>query len=190
MFGSQSRPADRGGSSLPNEPAKDARKMADQVNNRHLKPTEPVWKSTEPSRTGDPSLPHDETGPQRAPSTDEADLRTLIIGPGVSVSGEITSCNRLIVQGKIEAKLADCPNVIIKEGGVFKGESSTEEADVHGSFEGNLIVSKRLLIRATGRVSGTIAYGEIEIERGGKISGDIKHESGDAVSYLKQAQVG
>jgi cytoskeletal protein CcmA (bactofilin family) len=94
------------------------------------------------------------------------------------------------VQGKIEAKLADCPNVIIKEGGVFKGESSTEEADVHGSFEGNLFVSKRLLIRATGRVSGTIAYGEIELERGGKISGDIKHEGGDEVSYLKQAQVG
>ena len=40
--------------------------------------------------SGDPSLPHDETGPQRAPSTDEADLRTLIIGPGVSVSGVIT----------------------------------------------------------------------------------------------------
>jgi cytoskeletal protein CcmA (bactofilin family) len=59
----------------------------------------------------------------------------------VSVSGEITSCNRLIVQGKIEAKLADYPNVIIKEGGAFKGESSTEDADVRGSFEGNLVVS-------------------------------------------------
>ena len=191
MFGSQSRPADRSGAPLPNGPAKDAPKMADLAYKPlPLKPTEPVWKSTEPSLTRDTSPPHHETGPQRAPSTDEADLRTLIIGPGVSVSGEITSCNRLIVQGKIEAKLADCPNVIIKEGGVFKGESSTEEADVHGSFEGNLIVSKRLLIRATGRVSGTIAYGEIEIERGGKISGEIKHESGGAVSDLKQAQVG
>jgi len=182
MFGSQSRPADRTGSSFPNEPVKDAPKMADQAKYRPLKPSEPVWKSTEPSRTGDPSPAHDQTEPQRAPSTDEADLRTLIIGPGVSVSGEITSCNRLIVQGKIKAKLADCPNVIIKEGGVFEGESATEEADVQGSFEGNLVVSKRLQIRATGRVSGTIAYGEIEIERGGKISGDLKHAGGSAVS--------
>jgi len=32
----------------------------------------------------------------------------------------------------------------------------------------------RLLIRATGHVSGTITYGEIEIERGGKVSGVIQ----------------
>jgi cytoskeletal protein CcmA (bactofilin family) len=94
------------------------------------------------------------------------------------VKGEITSCNRLIVEGKIEAKLADCPNVIIKEGGVFNGESTTEDADVQGSFDGNLVVRKRLLVRATGRVSGKITYGEIAIESGGKISGEISHEGG------------
>ena len=157
---------------------------------RNLKPTEPVWKSAEPPRPADPPTPSPVTQPQPGSRGNEADDRTLIIGPGVSVKGEITSCNRLIVQGTIEAKLTDCPNVIIKEGGVFKGESSTEEADVQGSFEGNLIVSKRLLVQATGRVSGTITYGEIEIERGGKIAGEIKHEGGSAVSQLKPARAG
>ena len=46
--------------------------------------------------------------------------------------------------------------------------------------EGNLTVRKRLFIRATGRVSGTIRYGQIEIERGGQISGDI--QSGDELA--------
>jgi cytoskeletal protein CcmA (bactofilin family) len=137
-------------------------------------------------RPADPPVPVPAAQPQRS----EADDRTLIIGPGVSVKGEITSCNRLIVQGKIEAKLTDCPNVIIKEGGVFKGESSTEDADVQGSFEGNLVASKRLLVRGTGRLSGTITYGEIEIERGGKIAGEIKHEIGRVGSHLKRAEVG
>ncbi|MBV8809478.1 MAG: polymer-forming cytoskeletal protein [Acidobacteriaceae bacterium] len=154
------------------------------------KPTESFWKSTEPPRPADPPNPISETQWPPHPRNNEADDRTLIIGPGVSVSGEITSCDRLIVQGKIEAKLTDCPNVIIREGGVFKGESSTEDAEVQGSFDGNLVVSKRLLIRATGRVSGIIAYGEIEIERGGKIAGDIKHEGGSAVSHLKPARTG
>jgi cytoskeletal protein CcmA (bactofilin family) len=94
------------------------------------------------------------------------------------------------VEGKIEAKLADCPNVIIKEGGVFKGESTTEDADVQGCFDGNLVVRGRLLVRASGRVSGKIAYGEIEIERGGKISGEVSHEDDGAVSRLKRVQVG
>jgi cytoskeletal protein CcmA (bactofilin family) len=92
------------------------------------------------------------------------------------------------VEGKIEAKLADCPNVIIKEGGVFNGESTTEDADVQGLFDGKLVVRKRLLVRATGRVSGKISYGEIEIERGGKICGEISHDVES--TRLKQAQVG
>jgi cytoskeletal protein CcmA (bactofilin family) len=164
--------------------------MADQVANRQLKPTEPFWKTTEPPRSADPSPQHHAAEPQSRSRSSEADVRSLIIGPGVSLKGEITSCNRLIVEGTIEAKLADCPNVIIKEGGVFNGESTTEDADVQGSFDGNLVVQGRLLVRATGRVSGKIAYGAIEVERGGKISGEISHESDGAVSRLKRAQVG
>jgi cytoskeletal protein CcmA (bactofilin family) len=156
--------------------------MADQAAPRQLKPTEPVWKPPSPA---DKSPAQHETEPQSHPRSTEADVRTLIIGPGVSVKGEITSCNRLIVEGKIEAKLADCPNVIIKEGGVFNGESTTENAEVQGSFDGNLVVRGRLLVQATGRVSGKIAYGDIEIERGGKISGEISHEQ---VSRLKPVQ--
>jgi cytoskeletal protein CcmA (bactofilin family) len=50
---------------------------------------------------------------------------------------------------------------------------------VRGRFEGSLTVRNRLLIRATGRVNGTIRYGQIEIECGGRISGDVQSTSGD-----------
>src|SRR5437764_14344491 len=187
MLGSETRPAAPVGS-LAREEAKTI-KPADHTDQKPLKPTEPFWKTTELPRTADlSSMPHATERQTRSPES-EADVRTLIIGPGVSVKGEITSCNRLIVEGKIEAKLADCPNVIIKEGGVFNGESTTEEADVQGSFEGNLVVGKRLIVRATGRVSGKITYGDIEIERGGRICGEISHHGGGTVSSLKQAQV-
>src|SRR5438477_12918386 len=186
MLGSHTRPAAPVGSSGRQEGK--TIKPAEHADQKPLKPTEPVWTTTELPPTADlSSTPHAAGSQTRSPS--EADVRTLIIGPGVSVKGEITSCNRLIVQGKIEAKLADCPNVIIKEGGVFNGESTTEEADVQGSFEGNLVVGKRLIVRATGRVSGKITYGEVEIERGGRICGEISHHGGGTVSSLKQAQV-
>jgi cytoskeletal protein CcmA (bactofilin family) len=134
-----------------------------------LEATEP------PARVADPSSrPHEAEARSRE---SDADVRSLIIGPGVSVKGEITSCNRLIVEGKTEATLADCPNVIIKEGGVFNGESTTEDADVQGSFDGKLVVQKRLLVRATDRVAGTISYGEFEIERMAKSSGRLDRGS-------------
>jgi len=65
-------------------------------------------------------------------------------------------------------------DVEIAESGLFKGPASIEEAEIHGRFEGNLVVRKRLLIKASGRVSGTIRYGQIEIECGGQISGDVQ----------------
>jgi len=187
MLGSNTRPATPVGSSARDE-AKTI-KPAGNGEQKPLKATEPFWKTTELPRTAGLSSTSHQAEPQTRSLESQADLRTLIIGPGVSVKGEITSCNRLIVQGKIEAKLADCPNVVIKKGGVFNGESATEDADVQGCFDGKLVVRKRLLVRATGRVSGNISYGELEIERGGTISGEISRNSESAASRLKQAQV-
>jgi cytoskeletal protein CcmA (bactofilin family) len=157
--------------------------MADQADNRGVpqKPAQPVAKSGEWWRPGNPrgSAEAPPPLPQKAepgsePSSKQVDVRTMIVGSGTSFSGEITSCNRLIVEGTVEAKLDNCEDVLINQGGLFKGESATESADIRGAFEGDLVVRKRLLVRSTGRLSGTITYGEIEIERGGKISGVIQ----------------
>jgi cytoskeletal protein CcmA (bactofilin family) len=59
----------------------------------------------------------------------------------------------------------------------LKGSTTIDEAEVRGRFEGDLVVHNRLLIKATGRVSGTIRYGQIEIECGGQIFGDIQAQS-------------
>jgi cytoskeletal protein CcmA (bactofilin family) len=133
---------------------------------------DPPRSTTVPPREPGSSLPPTEQSV--GPNGHEVDRRTLIIGEGISLSGEVTSCDRLIVEGAIEAKLEKCQHVIIAETGVFNGNASTENADVRGRFQGELMVRKRLLIRAGGHVSGTITYGEIEIESGGKISGVIE----------------
>ena len=163
-----------------------------------LKPVEPLGKSGEtvrlsdlssPSTDGTHTRPYDETGAQAWPQKDEADVRTMIVGPGVSVSGTISSCSRLILEGTIDAKLDDCQHVIVAQTGVFKGDVATDNADVHGRFEGDLIVRKRLMVRASGQVSGRLTYGEIEIECGGKISGAIRaREGGSTVSYSRPAR--
>jgi cytoskeletal protein CcmA (bactofilin family) len=111
--------------------------------------------------------------------SNDADLRKLIVGREISLSGEINSCDKLIVEGSVEANLQNCHDVDISESGLFKGSATIDEIEVRGRFEGNLVVRKRLLIRATGRVSGTIRYGQIEIECGGQISGDIQSQPGE-----------
>lgn len=108
------------------------------------------------------------------PMDNEVEPRKLVVGQGVSLSGEIKSCDRLVVEGTVQANLQNCQHMTIAESGLFDGNAAIDEADVHGRFEGDLIVRRRLLIRAKGQVSGNISYGEIEIEAGGMISGTIQ----------------
>ena len=122
------------------------------------------------------------------PRAEPTQRRTMIVGREISVSGDIKSCNRLIVEGSVEATLHDCREIEIAETGLFKGNAYIEQAEVRGRFDGELVVTKRLLIRATGHVSGTITYDEIEIERGGKISGVIQ-EAG-SIPYVEVLRAG
>ena len=41
------------------------------------------------------------------------------------------------------------------------------------SFHGELTVEGLLTVTSTGRIIGTIRFGELEVERGGTLSGDI-----------------
>jgi len=109
----------------------------------------------------------------------EAETRKLIVGREISLSGEITSCDRLVVEGSVEANLANCRDIEISESGVFKGSASIEDAEIRGRFEGVLHVRRRLLIRASGRVTGTVRYGQLEVEAGGQLSGDIQAQPGN-----------
>jgi len=141
-----------------------------------MRPARPAIPVAVPPRLSDLSGPNNEPLTAPEPSSHEtkrqpAEPRTMIVGRGMSLSGDIRACNRLVVEGSVEATLHECREMQIAENGVFKGNASIEQAEVCGQFEGELTVTKRLFVRATGYVSGTITYGEIEIERGGKISG-------------------
>jgi len=113
--------------------------------------------------------------------------RVLTVGNDILLKGEIATCDRLVIEGQVDATLNDVHTVEIAECGSFKGSAQIEDAEISGLFEGNLTVRGRLVIYATGKVRGTISYGEIEIERGGELSGEIKMASSATRSAAKPA---
>ena len=97
----------------------------------------------------------------------------LIVGPDIKLKGvEITDCDTLVVEGRVEASM-DSRVIQIAEHGVYSGTVCIDVAEIHGRFEGELTARKQLIIHAGGRVSGTIRYGKITIEDGGELSGTI-----------------
>lgn len=99
--------------------------------------------------------------------------RRLIIGRGITMSGEIESCDHLVVEGTVEATLKGASVLDIAESGVFYGTVEIDEATVAGRFEGDLQVKGRLTIRSGGAIKGSITYKELEVEAGATIDGRL-----------------
>jgi cytoskeletal protein CcmA (bactofilin family) len=100
--------------------------------------------------------------------------RVLTVGNDILLKGEIATCDRLVIEGAVDATLNEVHTVEIAENGSFKGFAEIEDAEISGLFEGELVVRNRLVVYASGRVRGKITYGEIEIERGGELTGEIR----------------
>ena len=97
----------------------------------------------------------------------------LTVGPNIKLKGvEITDCDTLVVEGTVEATM-NSRVIQIAEQGAFKGSAEIEIAEIRGQFDGNLVVRQKLVIYATGKVTGTIRYGKLVVEEGGQLSGEI-----------------
>lgn len=99
--------------------------------------------------------------------------KKLIVGREIELSGNISACDKLIVEGKVEANIKDCREMEITGSGMFKGEAEISIAEISGIFEGTLTAKEILLVRSSGRIRGTVRFGKLEIERGGEIVGDV-----------------
>ena len=110
------------------------------------------------------------------PATVQASERKearLVVGPDIKLKGvEISDCDTLIVEGRVEATL-DSRVLEITPNGVFQGTIAVDNAEIHGRFEGELTVRKQLIIYGAGKVSGKIRYAKIKVEEGAELSGEI-----------------
>ena len=111
--------------------------------------------------------------PVTEPKADARREAKLVVGPEIKIKGvEISDCDTLVVEGRIEATL-DSRVLEITEHGVFQGTIAVDNAEIHGRFEGELTVRKQLVIHATGRCSGKIRYTKIKVEEGAELAGEI-----------------
>lgn len=115
----------------------------------------------------------------------------LTVGPNIKLKGvEITDCDTLVVEGSVEATM-DSRVIQISERGSFKGSAEIDIAEIRGQFDGNLTVRQKLVIYATGRVTGKVRYGKIVIEEGGQLTGEVEFgTSGKAATPASGARAG
>jgi cytoskeletal protein CcmA (bactofilin family) len=156
--------------------------MADQENEVRNDPRVALPLKSKADSARAPSLPRPAALAQpagkahaasRAGNISSPEGKKLIVGREIELSGNISTCDRLVVEGRVEAELQDCREIEISGTGTFKGSAAIEIAEISGNFEGTLTARDTLIVRSSGRVTGTIRFGKLEIERGGEVVGDI-----------------
>jgi cytoskeletal protein CcmA (bactofilin family) len=116
--------------------------------------------------------------PETAPRSEESGGSKLIVGPNIKLKGvEIDDCDTLVVEGRVEATMVSRA-IQIAENGAFSGKVDVDVAEIRGTFQGEMTARKKLVIHATGRVSGKIRYGKMLVQEGGEMSGEVAALSG------------
>lgn len=123
--------------------------------------------------------------PRRGDQRSVQDPRTLTVGREISLRGEITACETLIVEGQVDAKITDALTLDVANGGVYTGSAHVEEAFISGTFDGELYAYKTLTVKSGGRVKGDVRYGRIIIEEGGEISGSMSTLSPEEIAQAR-----
>ena len=184
--------------SKPSTPAREDRgvtKAPLSINDQHPLSTPPRLTDSDTVLAGpSPALAESAAQGDNAPVKLEplqpkAEERRLLVGKGIKLKGEISACDRLHVEGLVEAKLSDSETVVIAEGGHFNGSADVNEAEISGTFEGSLVARKRLVLRATGRIKGNVEYGQLEVERGGQIIGDVARSGDKSTDNIARSAV-
>lgn len=181
--------------------AKPATPAATAPNAGYTRPTDPagVSRPTSFRPAADAGRPTHDYRSNNAPSNMQSNAptatekaknsgrRVLTVGHDILLKGEIATCDRLVIEGAVDATLNEVHTVEISETGSFKGAAEIEDAEISGVFDGELTVRGRLVIYSTGQVRGKITYGEIEIERGGEMTGTIKSYKGEVAGSKKKS---
>lgn len=89
-----------------------------------------------------------------------------VIAKNTTIVGDIKSDGDFRIDGALNGTLTTNGRVIIGAEGSIKGKVEATNADIEGTFSGNLLVSNTLTIKATANISGEVIIGKLSVEPG------------------------
>jgi len=103
-----------------------------------------------------------------------AAARSAVIGPGITIAGDVTASSDLYINGKIGGSEVQCSqSVEIGESGHVTARIRAKMIKVSGEVRGDIMASEKVLITKTGRVQGNVTAPRVQLEDGAMYKGSI-----------------
>lgn len=125
-----------------------------------------------------------ETGKQEINgSRDQANSQRATVGCSVTIKGEITGEEDILIEGAVEGLINLKQNVVtVAKTGRVKANIHGVVIHVEGEVTGDLFGSEKVVVHRSGRVRGNVTAPRISIEDGARVKGVLNTEVGEAAT--------
>jgi cytoskeletal protein CcmA (bactofilin family) len=99
-----------------------------------------------------------------------------IIGRQITIRGNLSGSEDLIVEGRIEGTVALKNHLTIEESGAVEADLDIADLTINGQMRGDIVAAQSVSISATAKVVGNVRAPRIIIEDGARFKGSIEME--------------
>ena len=104
------------------------------------------------------------------------DNSQTVIGKTVTIKGEISGSEPLIIEGTVEGRAQIETSVMIRDSGLVKADLDAANLNIAGGVVGNIAVKEKVEIVNGGYVVGDIRAPRVVINDGASVKGHIEME--------------
>jgi len=98
---------------------------------------------------------------------------SLFVGEGVVVRGTFEVPEMAVVAGLVEGEL-NTKEVLVDTSGIVNGRINAQVVEVRGEVTQGLNVTNHLNVRSSAKITGLTQYAEMSVEKGAKLSGELR----------------
>ena len=100
-------------------------------------------------------------------------MASTVIGAGITVEGEVTTDEDVVVQGTLRGKLTAKDAVTVEHGGTVEADIAGGPVQVAGNVTGNINSGDRVDLQSGSKVVGNVKASRITIADGAQFKGNV-----------------
>jgi cytoskeletal protein CcmA (bactofilin family) len=100
-------------------------------------------------------------------------MASTVISAGITIEGELTSDEDVVVQGTVRGKLVAKDAVTVDQGGMVEADIASGPVVIAGGVTGNILSTDRVDLQTGARVIGNVKATRITIADGAQFRGNV-----------------
>jgi cytoskeletal protein CcmA (bactofilin family) len=100
-------------------------------------------------------------------------MANTIIGSSITIDGEISGDEDLVIQGTVKGKISLKESLYVEGSGVVEADIDTQNVEIAGRVTGNILASDKVELKTDCRVVGDIKAPRILIADGASFKGNV-----------------